>query len=29
MAFKAKLIAVTKPIVEGMETLHDLVAYCA
>ena len=29
MAFKAKLIAVTKPIEEGMETLHDLVAYCA
>lgn len=29
MTFNAKLIAVTKPVVEGMETLHDLVAYCA
>ena len=29
MTFNAKLIAVTKPVVEGMETLHDLIAYCA
>lgn len=29
MTFNAKLIAVTKPVVEGMETLHDLVAFCA
>lgn len=29
MTFNAKLIAVTQPVVEGMETLHDLIAYCA
>ncbi len=29
MSFKAKLIAVTKPVVEGLETVHDLIAYCA
>ena len=29
MTFNAKLIAVTKPVVEGMETMHDLIAYCA
>ena len=29
MMFKAKLIAVTKPVVEGIETIHDLIAYCA
>ena len=29
MTFKAKLIAVTKPVVEGLETVHDLIAYCA
>lgn len=29
MTFNAKLIAVTKPVVDGMETLHDLIAYCA
>ena len=29
MTFNAKLIAVTRPVVEGMETLHDLIAYCA
>lgn len=30
MTFKAKLIAVTKPVsVEGMETVQDLIGYCA
>ena len=29
MTFDAKLIAVTQPVVEGKETLHDLIAYCA
>jgi thymidylate synthase (FAD) len=29
MTFNAKLIAVTQPVVDGMETLHDLIAYCA
>lgn len=29
MTFKAKLIAVTKPVVEGLEDMHDLIAYCA
>jgi len=29
MTFNAKLIAVTQPVIEGMETLHDLIAYCA
>jgi thymidylate synthase (FAD) len=27
--FKAKLIAVTKPVVEGLETVHDLISFCA
>ncbi len=27
--FNAKLIAVTTPVVEGMTTTHDLIAYCA
>jgi thymidylate synthase (FAD) len=27
--FKAKLIAVTKPVVGGLETVHDLISYCA
>lgn len=27
--FKAKLIAVTKPVVEGMEDAKDLIAFCA
>lgn len=26
---KVKLVAVTKPVVEGMESIHDLIAYCA
>lgn len=25
----AKLVAVTKPVVDGLETAHDLIAYCA
>lgn len=29
MTFKAKLIAVTTPVVEGMEDAKDLIAYCA
>ena len=29
MTFNAKLIAVTKPVVEGMESMHDLIAFCA
>ena len=29
MTFNAKLIAVTKPVVDGMETMHDLISYCA
>lgn len=29
MTFSAKLVAVTKPVVEGMESMHDLIAYCA
>jgi thymidylate synthase (FAD) len=29
MTFSAKLIAVTKPVVEGLEDMHDLIAYCA
>lgn len=27
--FNAKLIAVTKPVVDGLEDMHDLIAYCA
>lgn len=27
--FSAKLIAVTKPVVEGLETVHDLISFCA
>lgn len=27
--FSAKLVAVTKPVVEGLETVHDLISYCA
>ncbi len=27
--FSAKLVAVTKPILEGVESIQDLVAYCA
>ena len=26
---KTKLIAVTKPIIEGLESAYDLVSYCA
>ena len=29
MTFKAKLVATTKPVLDGVETLHDLIAYCA
>jgi thymidylate synthase (FAD) len=29
MTFSAKLIAVTKPVIEGMESVHDLISYCA
>lgn len=29
MTFNAKLIAVTKPVIEGMESVHDLISYCA
>ncbi len=29
MTFSAKLIAVTKPVVDGMESMHDLIAFCA
>jgi thymidylate synthase (FAD) len=26
---KAKLVAVTKPVIDGMDTMHDLISYCA
>lgn len=26
---KAKLIAVTKPLIEGLDSIYDLVSYCA
>lgn len=29
MTFSAKLVAVTKPVVEGLETVHDLISFCA
>lgn len=29
MTFNAKLVAVTKPVVEGLETVHDLISFCA
>ena len=29
MTFSAKLIAVTKPVIEGVDSVYDLVAYCA
>lgn len=29
MTFKSKLIAVTKPVVEGIEDAQELIAYCA
>ena len=29
MTFSAKLVAVTTPVIDGMESMHDLIAYCA
>jgi len=29
MTFEAKLIAVTKPVVSEMESMHDLISFCA
>ena len=26
---KAKLIAVTKPLIEGLDSIYDLVSFCA